>query len=70
MHGRRPAAFSLGSTTDARTYVRYFDTPAVCYGPAARNIHGIDESVDLPTIRDGARVLGRFLHDWFSKDER
>ncbi len=66
VHGVRPATYSLGSTTDARTYVQYFDTPAVCYGPAASNIHGIDESVDLATIRDGARVLGRFINTWFT----
>ncbi len=66
-HGKRPAAYALGSTTDARTYVRYFDTPAVCFGPTAANIHGIDESVEIASIAAGARTLGRFLADWFEE---
>ncbi len=64
-HGVRPTAFALGSTTDARTYIRYFDTPAICFGPTAANIHGIDESVEIASIPAGARTLGRFIADWF-----
>ncbi|MGN6303065.1 MAG: M20/M25/M40 family metallo-hydrolase [Angustibacter sp.] len=64
-HGQRPAAYVLGSTTDARTYIRYFDTPAICFGPTASNIHGIDESVEIASIAAGARTLGRFLAGWF-----
>lgn len=65
VHGERPRIVGIGSTTDARTYVEYFDTPAICYGPVADSIHGIDESVDLLSIRDGARALGRFIDGWF-----
>ena len=35
------------ATTDAR----YVEGPCCCYGPAAGNIHGIDEWVDLDSIR-------------------
>lgn len=66
-HGQRPTPYLLGSTTDARTYVRYFDTPAICFGPTANNIHGIDESVEIASIAAGARTLGRFLADWFEE---
>jgi acetylornithine deacetylase len=65
-HGSEPAAISIGSTTDARIYLNYFDTPALCYGPTASNIHGVDESVDLDTIVAGARTLARFLIDWYA----
>src|SRR5665647_2067723 len=41
-HGVEPRTFAMGSTTDARIYLNYFDVPALCYGPAASNIHGID----------------------------
>ena len=68
-HGAEPATVSIGSTTDARTYLNYFDTPALCYGPAAANIHGVDESVDLDTIVAGARTLARFLVDWYTPRE-
>lgn len=60
-HGVAPATFSLGSTTDARTYINGFGVPAVCFGAIAHNMHGIDESVELQSIVDGARTLGRFL---------
>lgn len=60
-HGERPRVFSMGSTTDARTYVNSFGVPALCYGAIAHDIHGIDESVELASIVDGARTLARFL---------
>ncbi len=64
-HGTRPRAYSLGSTTDARWYVNEFDVPAICFGPSARNIHGIDEHVDLQSIVAGARTLARFVAEWY-----
>lgn len=39
--------------------------PALCYGPAAADIHGIDESVDLASIVAGAKTLTRFLARWY-----
>ncbi len=64
-HGADPGVFSLGSTTDARTYLNDFGVPALCYGPAAADIHGVDESVDLDSVVDGARTLARFLAEWY-----
>lgn len=64
-HGIRPLAYSLGSTTDARWYVNDFDVPAVCFGPIAHSIHGVDEHVELDSIVQGARTLARFLADWY-----
>ena len=60
-HGVAPAAFTLGSTTDARTYLNDFGIPAVCFGAVAHSMHGIDESVELQSIVDAARTLARFL---------
>jgi acetylornithine deacetylase len=65
-HGASPDAVTLPSTTDARLYLRGFGTPAVCYGPRAWRIHGIDECVDTRSIIDGARTLGRFIARWFA----
>ena len=31
----------------------------------ARNIHGVDEYVELDSIVAGARTLARFLADWY-----
>jgi acetylornithine deacetylase len=60
-HGVDPRLFSLGSTTDARTYVNDFGVVAACYGTRSYDIHGVDESVDLDSVVEGARTLGRLL---------
>jgi acetylornithine deacetylase len=67
-HGVLPKAFSLGSTTDARTYLNDFGIPAVCFGAVTQNMHGIDEHVELRSIVDAARTLARFLLMRFSED--
>lgn len=63
-HGQPPRTYALGSTTDARTYVND-GVPALCYGPAASLIHGVDESVDLDSVVAGARTLARFVAEWY-----
>jgi acetylornithine deacetylase len=60
-HGAPPSVYSVGSTTDARTYLNDFGVPAVCFGAIGHDLHGIDESVDLQSIVDAARTLARFL---------
>ncbi|AWS43173.1 ArgE/DapE family deacylase [Streptosporangium sp. 'caverna'] len=65
VHGTDPRTYVIGATTDARFYVNDFDVPALCYGPRVFDMHGIDESVDLESIVDGAKVLARFIHRWF-----
>lgn len=69
-HGVLPEAFTLGSTTDARTYLNHFGVPAVCFGAVAHNMHGIDESVELQSIIDGAKTLARFLLMRFDEGRR
>jgi acetylornithine deacetylase len=64
-HGARPAPIAMASTTDARLYLNDAGVPAVCYGPTANDIHGIDESVELRSIIDGAKTLARFIADWY-----
>ena len=62
--GSEPATVPATATTDARFYSNQLGVPAVCYGPRARNIHGIDEAVELASIVTGARVLARFVASW------
>ncbi len=64
-HGVEPSTYSLGSTTDARTYLNHFGVPALCYGPEATDIHGVDEWVDLGSVVAGARTLARFVAQWY-----
>lgn len=63
VHGAPPAYEATTATTDARHFVRR-GTPAVCFGPRAEEIHGIDERVSLSSTTDVARVLARFVAEW------
>jgi acetylornithine deacetylase len=63
VHGTAPSLQATTATTDARHFVRR-GTPAVCFGPRAEDIHGIDERVSLSSLADVARVLARFVLDW------
>jgi acetylornithine deacetylase len=60
-HGSTPPTRVGGSTTDARFYINQADVPALCYGPVARHIHGVDESVNLASIVAGAKTLAHFV---------
>ena len=69
-HGRLPIMSTVGSTTDARTYLNDFATPAICFGATGYDLHGIDESVDLQTIIQAARTLARFILMRFRPEAR
>ncbi|MGH2908588.1 MAG: M20/M25/M40 family metallo-hydrolase, partial [Solirubrobacteraceae bacterium] len=51
------------ATTDARQFVRR-GMPAVCFGPLAEEIHGIDERVSIASMERAAQVLAVFVGDW------
>lgn len=56
-----PAGTKLSTaTTDAR----YVEGPCSCYGPIAGNIHGIDEWVDLASVRDTAVTIALLAARW------
>lgn len=63
VHGERPPAIATTATTDARHFVRA-GIPAVCFGPRAERIHGIDERVSVRSVIESAQVLGLFIRDW------
>lgn len=58
----RPLAST--ATTDVRFFQLYGNMAATCYGPEAKAIHGIDESVDLDSMHRVTRVLARFIARW------
>jgi acetylornithine deacetylase len=68
-HGTAPALLGTNATTDARFYANA-GIPAICFGPRARDIHGVDESVELQSIVDGARTLARLLPAWLGTAPR
>jgi len=55
-------------TCDARFYSSLYQDPAkvavTCYGPEATNIHGVDESVSLKSMRDVTATMALFIRDW------
>ena len=62
--GARPEYFASAATTDIRTFQLYGSIPATCYGPEARNIHGIDESVSIKSMNRVSAVLALFIARW------
>jgi acetylornithine deacetylase len=63
VHGTPPALRATPATTDARHFVRH-GIPAVCFGPQAEEIHGIDERVSLSSMLETAQVIALFIRDW------
>lgn len=63
VHEERPELLATTATTDARHFIRA-GIPAVCFGPRAEQIHGIDERVSLRSVIESAQVLGLFIRDW------
>ena len=49
---------------DARVFRLYQDTPTLCWGPVAENIHGYDERVSLPSLKRCTHALALFIADW------
>jgi acetylornithine deacetylase len=62
-HGAPPELRPTTATTDARHFVRS-GIPAVCFGPRAESIHGIDERVSIASLHACAEVLARFVVAW------
>jgi acetylornithine deacetylase len=62
IHGQaEPPGRKLSTaTTDAR----FVSGQCCCYGPSAGNIHGIDECVDLESIRDTALCIALVASRW------
>jgi acetylornithine deacetylase len=40
------------------------DIPVTCYGPVAKDIHGIDECVSLESMKRVAAAMAQFMVDW------
>lgn len=57
-------AVAVAATNDTRHYNLYAGRPAVTYGPAAANAHGIDEHVEWESVIAGAKTLALFCLAW------
>ncbi|MCD6348203.1 MAG: ArgE/DapE family deacylase [Candidatus Korarchaeota archaeon] len=54
---KRPRLCGGTAGLDMRFFINDFGIPAVCYGPVAHNIHGINESVELESVMQVTKVL-------------
>ncbi len=61
--GSAPERVATTATTDARAFIA-MGIPAVCFGPLAERIHGVDERVYLPSMVTTALVLALVVRDW------
>jgi acetylornithine deacetylase len=61
--GVEPALVPTTATTDARVFIES-GIPAVCLGPLAEAIHGVDERVHVPSVVATARTLATLVRDW------
>jgi len=61
--GTAPEHAATTATTDARAFIQH-GIPAVCIGPHAESIHGVDERVLWPSVVQTAQVLALFIRDW------
>ena len=62
--GADPVELSATCTSDVRHFALYYDVPVTCYGPIARNIHGVDEKVSIDSMQRVAEVLADFTGQW------
>jgi acetylornithine deacetylase len=64
VNGVPPDRVASTATTDGRHFALMTDIPVAVYGPVARNIHGIDESVSLASMKRVAATMAHFMVDW------
>lgn len=62
--GADPEPYWSTATTDLRAFHFYNRTGGTCYGPVARNIHGVDECVNIESIRHVLRAYVLFISRW------
>lgn len=49
---------------DNRVHVLYDRIPSLCYGPNCRAIHGIDEAVEIESVRRITKAMALFVAHW------
>jgi len=52
------------ATTDARFFSLYYGVPVTCFGAQGSGMHGVDEYVEVETVREVTKVVAAFVLDW------
>lgn len=67
--GQDPDHYLSTCTTDLRAFNAYDGTCGTCYGPIAKNIHGVDECVNLDSVLLTMKTYAMFLSRWCSLEK-
>lgn len=62
--GRESHAKGFPGGIDTRFFVNYADTPAICFGPGAYNIHGTDEYLPVEELEECTLALALLAMEW------
>ncbi|EDQ05626.1 N-formyl-4-amino-5-aminomethyl-2-methylpyrimidine deformylase [Sulfitobacter indolifex] len=62
-------SFMTAGYLDTRVYALYNKIPALCYGPKSRNIHGINESVSLSSVKKITQAMALFIAEWCGTED-
>jgi len=68
--GAEPEKYVSTCTTDLRAFHFYSNSVGTCYGPVAENIHGVDERVNLESIKQTLKTYALFIDRWQNKQAR
>lgn len=64
VHGAPMEERRTTAVNDTRYYGRYYDIPALCYGPKGEMAHGFDERTSLEDLRHCTLTIAGFIADW------
>jgi len=70
VHGAPMGERRTTAVNDTRYYGRYYDIPALCYGPKGEGNHGFDERTSLVDLRRCTLTMAKFIADWCGVKER
>jgi acetylornithine deacetylase len=62
--GQPLAAFTMPCYLDSTLFAVHAGMPALVYGPVVANIHGIDEWVDLDSLKRVTKTIALFIAGW------
>jgi len=64
VHGKPMEERRSTAVNDTRYYGRYYNIPALCYGPKGEGNHGFDERTSLEDLRRCTLTMAKFIADW------
>lgn len=60
----KPKLIPIATSTDARHFEHVADTPVISWSCGGNNAHGIDESMDIDDLINGAKIIALTILDW------